>query len=271
MSKHTSDFQDPHSPVFFETQDRITHVYFNRPERLNPFDLEMSERFAKLIKVLHKEKSDVVILTGKGRAFSAGADLKFLEACTEEKEAKVRKALKNLYENFLTVRELKQVSIAQVNGAVAGGGLGLVWACDLRTVLASAKFAFNFVKIGLSPGMGILHMTGKILGEAKARELWLRGRTESGAKVAEWGGACEVAESPADLERITLALAKEIRGNSKLGMEYIKKEMLWKDELEEYLEFNCKHQAKCLKSPEAREGLRAIQERRTPEFISLRD
>jgi 2-(1,2-epoxy-1,2-dihydrophenyl)acetyl-CoA isomerase len=270
LSKHTSDFQDPTSSVFFQTQDRITHVYFNRPDRLNPFDLEMSERFAKLIKALHKEKSDVVILTGKGRAFSAGADLDFLEKCTREKEAKVRKSLRKLYANFLTVRDLKQVSIAQVNGAVAGGGLGLVLACDLRTVLASAKFAFNFVKIGLSPGMGILHMTAKILGESKARELWLRGRTETGAKVAQWGGACEVAESVDDLERVTMDLAREIRGNSKLGMEYIKKEMLWKQELEQYLEFNCKHQARCLKSPEAREGLRAIKERRAPEFISLR-
>jgi enoyl-CoA hydratase/carnithine racemase len=142
LAKQTGDFNDPESSVFFQTADRITHVYFNRPDRLNPFDLDTSERFAKLIKVLHKEKSDVVILTGKGRAFSAGADLKFLEDCTKQKEAKVRKSLKKLYANFLTVRDLKQVSIAQVNGAVAGGGLGLVWACDLRTVLSQREVCF---------------------------------------------------------------------------------------------------------------------------------
>src|SRR5690606_15928820 len=133
--------------------------------------------------------SDVVILSGKGRAFSAGADLAFLEQCTRDPEAKVRARMKQLYSNFLKVRDLPQVTIAKVNGAVAGGGMGLVLACDLRTVLASAKFAFNFVKIGLSPGMGILYLSTKIFGEAKARELWLRGRTLTGDTVTQLGGA----------------------------------------------------------------------------------
>lgn len=270
MASKKTDFKDPSSPVFYETQERITTVYFNRPEKLNPFDLDLSERFAKLIQVLHKEPSDVVILTGKGRAFSAGADLAFLEGCTRLPEAKVRLILKRLYSNFLKIRDLKQVSISKVNGAVAGGGLGLVWASDLRTVLASAKFAFNFVKIGLSPGMGILHMTGKILGESKARELWLRGGLLTGEKVAALGGAAEVAPTIEALDKVTWDLACEIRSNARLGMEFIKKEMLWKDSIDDYLEFNCRHQAKCLKSPEGKEGLRAIQEHRKPDFISLR-
>ncbi len=257
-------------PLFFETRERITTVYFNQPERYNPFDLATSELFRKTVQTLKKEDSDVVILTGKGKAFSAGADLKFLESCTRQPEAKVRQTLKRLYSNFLSVRDLPQVTIAKVNGAVAGGRLGIVWACDFRTVLASAKFAFNFVKIGLSPGMGILYMTTKLLGEARARELWLRGRTEPGEKIATWGGACEVAATQEELDRVTWALAQELRANSKLGMQYIKKELKWKDKIDDFLAFNCLHQAKCLKGPEAKEGLRAIQEKRAPDFLVLR-
>ncbi len=270
MATKKPDFSNPSSPLFFETRERITTVYFNRPEKLNPFDLELSDSFAALVGVLQKEASDVVILTGKGRAFSAGADLAFLESCTRMPEARVRAILKRLYSNFLSIRKLKQVSISMVNGPVAGGGLGLVWASDIRTVLASAKFAFNFVKIGLSPGMGILHMTSQILGEAKARELWLRGGYLTGEKVAALGGASECAATLEVLQKVTWDLACELRENSKMGMEFIKKEFLWKSTLDAHLDFNCRHQAKCLKSPEAKEGLRAIQEHRKPAFLSLR-
>jgi len=270
VARASLDLQDPSSPLFFTTQNRITEVFFNRPEKLNPFDFDLSLRFSKLIDVLHEEKSDVVILTGKGRAFSAGADLAFLEDCTRQPEKKVSAMLKKLYSNFLRVRELKQVSIAKVNGAVAGGGLGIVWACDIRTVLNTAKFAFNFVKIGLSPGMGILYMTSKILGEPKARELWLRGSTVTGEKVAEWGGASECATSLEELDRVTREIAEDLKKGSRLGQEFIKKELMWKDRLGEYLEFNCKHQARCLKSPEAKLGLRAIQEHRPIDFSTLR-
>ncbi len=266
MARRTDRFKNPESPLYFETRDRVTHVFFNRPDRLNPFDWDLSNDFAELIGGLKKEPSDVVILTGKGRAFSAGADLAFLEECTRAPEAKVRAQMKQLYGNFLKVRELPQVTIAKVNGVVAGGGLGLVLACDLRTVLTTAKFAFNFVKIGLSPGMGILYLSTKIFGEAKAREVWLRGRPLTGEEVAALGGATETAASLEALERVTADLASEILGNGKLGMQFIKKELLWKDAIDSYLDFNCRHQAKCLKSPEAREGLKALRERRAPNF-----
>lgn len=266
MARRADRFRNPESPLYFETRERVTRVFFNRPEKLNPFDWDLSNDFAELIQGLKKEPSDVVVLTGKGRAFSAGADLAFLEDCTRAPEAKVRVRMKQLYGNFLKIRELSQVTIAQVNGAVAGGGLGLVLACDLRTVLTSAKFAFNFVKIGLSPGMGILYLSTKIFGEAKAREIWLRGRPLTGAQVADMGGATETAASPEELERVTESLAQEILGNGKLGMQFIKEELLWKDAIGAYLDFNCRHQAKCLKSPEAREGLQALRERREPSF-----
>jgi 2-(1,2-epoxy-1,2-dihydrophenyl)acetyl-CoA isomerase len=260
------DYQDPQSPLFFETQSRVTHVYFNRPETLNPFDFELSERFSKLMGVLKKEPSDVVVLTGKGRAFSAGADLAFLEKCTQQSFDKTRLNLKKLYSNFLKVRELRQVSIAKVNGAVAGGGLGIVWACDLRAVLESARFAFNFVKLGISPGMGIVYLSSQILGEAKARELWLRGRTLTGLEVAKLGGATETAETLAELDTVTQSLVDECLSNGKLGMSYIKKELLHFERLREHVAFNCTHQAKCLKAPEALEGLRAMREKRAPHF-----
>lgn len=268
MARANQDLGNPQTPLYFETRERVSHVYFNRPERLNPFDLDLSIRFANLVAALKKEPSDVVVLTGKGRAFSAGADLAFLEDCARQPLPKVQTRLRRLYTNFLKVRELKQVTIAKVNGAVAGGGLGLVWACDLRTVLADAKFAFNFVKIGLSPGMGILQLTSKLLGEGKARELWLRGKTLSGEEIFRLGAAAEFARTMEELDRTTDSLVQEILGNGKMGMQFIKKELLWKDTLGPYIDFNCRHQAQCLKSPEAREGLRAIREKRTPRFPS---
>ncbi|MBY0370315.1 enoyl-CoA hydratase/isomerase family protein [bacterium] len=259
-------FQDMNAELYFETRENITRVYFNRPEKLNAFNLETSERFAALIKRLHKEKSRVVIFTGRGKAFCAGADLAFLESCARLPQAKARAILKKLYSNYLTLRTLKQVTIAQVNGAVAGGGLGMVLASDLRTLLASAKVAFNFVKIGLSPGMGILKMSEGLFGPARAKELWLLGRTYTGADLAQWGAASACEATPEALERATNSLAQELLENAPLGMEFIKKEQLWKDALSPYLAFNCTHQARCLTSAQGREGLRAIQERRKPRF-----
>ena len=215
---------------------------------------------------MRKEPSRVVIFSGKGKAFCAGANLEFLENCGRLSQAKLQATLKKLYSNYLTLRTLPQVTIAQVNGAVAGGGLGIVLACDLRTVLADAKVAFNFVKIGLSPGMGILALTGRLLGPARAKELWLLGRTYPGHKLAEWGIASAVGRDLADLEIQTTELARELLGNAPVAMQYIKKESQWKDGLAGVLDFNCKHQAQCLRSEHAREGLRAIRERRKPDY-----
>jgi enoyl-CoA hydratase/carnithine racemase len=264
--KKTDHLKDPRTPLYFETKAGVTTLYFNQPEKLNPFDFALSKRFADAIDAIKKEPSHVVVITGKGRAFSAGADLAFLEQCTLQTEARTRSQLKQLYSHFLRVRELPQVSIAKVNGAVAGGGLGIVWACDLRVVLSSAKFAFNFVKLGISPGMGILHMTSQILGQSKAKEVWLRGLTCSGAEIVEWGGAVGKADTIEALDGLCVTLSEEILGNGKLGMEFIKKEFEWSDSIQKHVDFNCRHQAKCLKSEEALEGLRAMREKRAPRF-----
>jgi 2-(1,2-epoxy-1,2-dihydrophenyl)acetyl-CoA isomerase len=161
-------------PVRLETSGGVAHVTLNRPERLNALNTGLLGALTETLEgVAGDPATRVVILSGAGRAFSAGGDRDEtgepwgagLEADTA--------LLRRFMESSLLLHEMDAVTIAAVNGPCAGGALALACACDLRYASESARFVTAFARVGLSGDFGGTATMGWVLGPAKARELYL--------------------------------------------------------------------------------------------------
>ena len=161
-------------PVLLERSGGVARVTLNRPEKLNALSTDLLEALRQALeRVAGDPAVTVVILSGAGRAFSAGGDRDetgepwgvSLEADTA--------LLRRFMESSLLLHEMDAVTVAAVNGPCAGGALALVCACDLRFAAASARFVTAFAKVGLSGDFGGTATLSWVLGPAKARELYL--------------------------------------------------------------------------------------------------
>jgi enoyl-CoA hydratase/carnithine racemase len=252
--------------VTWSTEGPVTALKLNRPDQLNAMDEAMAEEFRAACGKIAKEKSRVVIVTGEGRAFSSGGDLGFIEKNQVTAKAKLPAIMRRFYGSFLALRDLPQATIAQINGPAVGAGLCLAFACDLRTTLADAKMGFNFVRLGLNPGLAAFPLATAVLGPGRARELILTGRFFTGSVLASWGGAVLSAETAEQLRDETAALAAEIASHSPFALSLAKREMTLGAPLEAFLDFEAKGQAEAFKHKELAEGLQALRERRAPLF-----
>jgi enoyl-CoA hydratase/carnithine racemase len=251
--------------VSWKTEGAITRLTLEQPEKLNALGEDAARDFSAAVRRVTREKSKVVILSGRGKAFCAGGDLGFIEKNRERPKAALQPIMKRFYASFLSIRDLPQVTIAQVHGAAVGAGLCLALACDLRAVSADAKLGFNFVRLGLNPGMAAWPLARGVFGDARARELLFVGRFFTGAQLHQWGGAAlDVQESELGAE--TEKLAAEIAGHSRQSLSWLKKETRLDAPLAPYLALEARGQAECFKGADIAEGVAAIRARRAPEF-----
>ncbi|MDE2490252.1 MAG: enoyl-CoA hydratase/isomerase family protein, partial [Elusimicrobia bacterium] len=179
------------------TEGDVTRLTLNRPEALNALSEPLAREFAAAVRRTARERTRVVLLEGAGRAFCAGGDLGFIAENRRRPEAALAARMRRFYGAFLSVRDLPQVTIAKVHGAAVGAGLCLALACDLRVVADDARLAFNFVRLGLNPGMAAWPLARAALGEARARELLFTGRFFAGRELAAWGAAAAAAPGEA--------------------------------------------------------------------------
>src|SRR5579885_2134579 len=139
--------------VEWSTRGAVTRLTLNRPRALNALSEELAAEFAAAVRAIAREPSKAVILSGAGTAFCAGGDLAFIEKNRRRTAPRLVPLMRKFYGSFLSIRALPQVTIAKVHGAAVGAGLCLALACDLRVVSDDARLGFNFVRLGLNPGM----------------------------------------------------------------------------------------------------------------------
>jgi methylglutaconyl-CoA hydratase len=173
--------------LIYELKDHVAHVTFNRPEVHNAFDDIM---IGELIKVFDEinERSEirVVVVTGKGKSFCAGADLNWMRRVKDYSyEDNLRESLE-LSDMLYKIYSSPKPTIAKVNGTAIGGGTGLVAVCDIAVAADSAKFSFSEVKLGLIPAC-ISPYVVKKCGEGKCREFFLTGERLSAEKALAAG------------------------------------------------------------------------------------
>mgnify|MGYP001197171282 CR=1 FL=1 len=247
----------------------VIKINLNDPENLNAMSDAMANEFSLLIKNLKDEEASLrmIILSGSGRAFSAGGDLSMLEAKTKINAEENRALMMKFYQSFLGILQIKVPLVAAINGHAIGAGLCLASACDIRICSDKAKLGFTFVKLGLHPGMGATYFLPRILGDAAARELLFSGRIIDAAEALKIGLVSKVVSSEQlDLECANFAKELLTSGPQAVSMLVDSLRNFSAGNLQEALEREASCQAFSYASQEFKEGVRAAIEKRKPIF-----
>ena len=177
-----------------EKADRIATITLNRPEKRNPINEDMLRAFEVILLDLQDDAdSRVVILTGTGNSFSAGADLTIVKGITDESErqrlfaqARNRRA-RFIGRTFSLLENLEQLSIAAINGYAIGGGWGLALACDFRVAVPGAQFWFPEVDLGVPLSLGSSARLFGMVGASRAKEIILMCDRYTSEDLLSWG------------------------------------------------------------------------------------
>lgn len=248
---------------------RIAVLAFNNPATRNSMTLELAEAFEAELQALLAEETYVraLVITGAGGVFSSGGDFQLLKSFAEKDPEENKRFMLAFYRMFLDVRQLPFPVLAAVNGHAVGASLALALACDLRYFTPDAKYAFNFVKIGIHPGMGSSFLLREIGGLHNATELLLTGRYFNGEEALR-RGLCHGLHPKDEVLDRTLEVAWEIAAAAPQAVRLCKRGLLQSPApgFEQALEYEASSQAQNYASEDFREALRAIEEKRAPRF-----
>lgn len=258
--------------VLLSTDSRgVATLTFNRAEKHNAFDDAMIAGLtAKLIQLNNDRNAHVVILTGAGKSFSAGADLNWMRSMAKFSEAEnIEDALK-LAELLDVLNTLRKPTIARVNGAVYGGGVGLVACCDIAVAAEKAKFALTEVRLGLVPSVISPYVIAAI-GAHQARRYFLAADAISARKAGEIGLVHEVVAD----DKLDAAVSREVGLLLKAGPKALTacKELIAANAAASVSARRALKQktaqliAQLRVSDEGQEGLSAFLEKRPPKWV----
>jgi 2-(1,2-epoxy-1,2-dihydrophenyl)acetyl-CoA isomerase len=250
--------------------DGTARVELNRPEALNAWNAQFGEDLlAALRGVTEDEAVRAVVLTGAGRAFSSGADLKDISTdTTPEGRPDVYKTLTERYHPIMhAIREMPKPVIAAVNGPAVGIGCSLALCCDLIVAAESAYFLLAFVNIGLVPDGGSSLFLPTRIGMARASELSMLGERLPAAKALEWGLINRVVADE-QLEQEVAALAARMAAGPTRSYAGSKRQLNnWLySRMEEQLELEATIQQEMAGSDDFVEGAMAFVQKRPPRF-----
>ncbi len=256
--------------LLYEVQDRIATLTLNRPERLNALGGTLRE---DLYDAVTKSAADpnvgVLVITGAGRGFCSGGDVKSMNERGEAGQASTTgERLAPLRDQvILALRDCPKPVIAAINGAAAGAGMNLALACDLRIASTAAKFSQAFVKRGLAPDWGGSYFLPRVVGIAKACELIFTGDTIDAAEALRLGIVNAVA-APDELMAEAYKLARKIAAGPPVAIRLAKRAIHHNQDvdLRAALEFETFAQCVCKDTEDSKEGVRAFVEKRAPVF-----
>ncbi len=256
--------------IQLEMRGAVCVIMLNRPQSLNALTLEVGNEFIAAVGEARKRAARSIVLTGAGRAFCAGGDLKEMRKIAEQEgrvEAFFDEPLGVLNECLLLIRQSPLPFIAAVNGAASGGGCNLALACDLVVAAESARFNQAFVKIGLVPDCGGTFILPRLVGWRRATELLMTGDVVSATQALEMGMINEVV-ADADLMSHAMALAEKLASGPTVALGKIKEllEASAQSDYGEQLELERKAQIEAGQTKDFREGVTAFIEKRPPKF-----
>jgi len=256
--------------ILLEKKENIGVLTLNRPERMNAMNEQMEAEVVQALKEVDQDDEiRVLVVTGAGKAFCAGADMGRMSG--EERKPRgaeeIRRNFRNIQGMILGLHRLEKPTIAMINGVAVGGGFDLACACDLRLGSENARFMVAFTRIGLFPGWGGTWLYPRLIGIPKAAEMLFTGDFME-AKDAERLGLLNKLVPAADLEKETMDLARRIANGPPIAIRLAKMQ-LYKG-LEMDLETALKIAAACetitLTSEDHKEGVAAFKEKRKPQY-----
>ncbi|MBK7858634.1 MAG: enoyl-CoA hydratase/isomerase family protein [Archangiaceae bacterium] len=253
--------------VKVELGGEVASIVLARPLARNAMTPAMGEQVKAAVAQVNGSGARAVLVRGEGSVFCAGGDFDFLQARLQSSAAENHAAMRRFYDLYLSIMLLEAPSIAVLHGAAIGAGLCFAMGCDLRVAAEGTKVAVNFVKLGLHPGMGATWLLPRLVGQARAAELLMTGRTIEAAEAQRIGLVNEVV--PADgLQARAAELARELAAAGPIAVRQVKQSLQAHvlPELHAALEREAAAQAIDYATRDLAEGVASAKERRAPKF-----
>jgi 2-(1,2-epoxy-1,2-dihydrophenyl)acetyl-CoA isomerase len=252
--------------IKFEQSGPITRITLNRPDAANGMNDTMTRELAHAAARCDTEATKVVVLTGSGRFFCAGGDLKSF-ATAPSRGRFIKGVADDLHRTISTFARMDAVFIIAVNGVAAGAGFSLAVTGDLVLAAESASFTMAYTRAGLSPDGSSSYYLPRLIGITKTRELMLTNRTLPAQEAYQWGLVTEVV-ADAELADRTNQLADQMAATARQSNGAVKALLLgtFKNGLEEQMELEGRLIAERAESADGREGIDAFLEKRKAEF-----
>lgn len=257
------------TPILVNIAEGIATITLNRPDAMNSLNQEMVDGLIQALQDVRNDSSiKTVVLTGCGKAFTAGGDLGYLASIPDPITA--RTFISSVGQIVTLIMTMEKPVIAMVNGVAAGAGFNLALACDIIFCAQSARFAQSFVKVGLVPDCGGLYLLPRIVGFHKAKELMftadlITAQTALDLKIVN------VVVEDSDLKNVTYNFAARLTQSSPIALGMIKTMINRSDSLDlaSTLESEANLQTICMQTEDHKEGVAAFKEKRPPVFKGM--
>jgi len=254
-----------HGDVTVAMKGNVATVEIHRPPH-NFFDVALIKDLVSAFSQLDDDiDCRASVLCAEGKSFCAGANFTAPRPIGAEPG---QSGGNPLYFEAVRLFSCKKPIVAAVQGPAIGGGLGLAMVADFRIATAEARFAANFVKIGIHPGFGLTYVLPRLIGQQKANLMFLTGRRVDGKEALDWG-LCDVLVEPDKLRETAHALAAEIAENAPLAIvstrATVRRGLAEAVKAQTDIEFV--EQSRLMKTEDHKEGVKAVSERRPGRFV----
>jgi 2-(1,2-epoxy-1,2-dihydrophenyl)acetyl-CoA isomerase len=258
----------PYETILFAIEGGIARLTFNRPEKLNSFNVRMHEEVRDALESLGRTNPRVLVVSGAGRGFCAGQDLADRAVAPGAQGVDLGDSIERYYKPLiLALQGLPLPVIAAVNGVAAGAGANIALACDIVIAARSASFVQAFSKIGLIPDSGGTWTLPRLVGNARALGLTLLGEKLPAEQAAAWGMIWKCVDD-AEFQGAVDALARQLAVAPTRGLAATKAAIrgAWQRSLAEQLDIERDAQRALGRSADYAEGVAAFTEKRAANF-----
>ncbi|HXS01243.1 MAG TPA: enoyl-CoA hydratase-related protein [Pyrinomonadaceae bacterium] len=260
-----------HETIQLDMRGAVAVLTLNRPDRLNALNVQVARDFKAAVSEALEGGARAIVLTGAGRAFCAGGDLREMQEIAQtdgRSEAFFDEPLRLLNDAILLIRQTPVPFIAAVNGVASGGGCNLALACDLVIAAESARFNQAFIKIGLTPDCGGTFMLPRLVGWKRATELLFTGELVSALAAAKMGMINSVIPDN-ELMSTVMAMAEKLAQAPTAAIGEIKKllDASAANDMRSQLDLERRTQIDSGKTKDFVEGVQAFLEKRPPRFV----
>jgi len=246
----------------------VATITLNRPEAANGLNMTMGKELMRAsIECSENPTVRCVVLTGAGKMFSAGGDLKSFAGLGDELPKTIKELTAYLHSAISRFSRMDAPLIVAVNGMAAGAGMSMAVCGDLILAASSAKFTMAYTAAGLSPDGSASFFLPRLIGMRKTQELMITNRRLSAQEAFEWGLVTQVCEDDA-LQSEAQALAKKIAAGPTLAFGTVKKLLLnsFENSLETQMELEAQGISAMTRCADGKEGIAAFSEKRAPVF-----
>lgn len=254
--------------LLVHVEDHVQVITLNRPEKKNAFNAEMIEAWFQALKdAQQNDDVHVIVITGAGDAFCSGGDVGNMQNSKPTPLDAKNVLWEHIHRIPMILRDIDKPVIAAINGVAVGAGLDMALMADIRTMSDKARVSEGYVKVGLIPGDGGTYFLPRLVGAARAYELFWTGRFVDAEEALRIGLVNHVFPHDVFMEK-TMELAKQIASGPQLAIRMTKRAVrqCLQTDLETALDLISSHMAIIKETPDHKEGVRAFLEKRKPLF-----